>query len=172
MSLPIDRIVSSFRGDFARPNRFEVYFSLPLELRVFGNPQEILTYRCENAQIPGRTFATTEQRTYGPIEKFPYLTTYNDLDVTLIVDSDMKQKKLFDAWMELVNPSSTNNFKYRNTYSTIITVRQYDVTDKLTHEINFIEAYPISMNQMDLDWSADGFHKLNITFAYTKWETV
>jgi hypothetical protein len=25
------------------------------------------------------------------------------------------------------------------------------------------------MNQMDLDWSSDGYHKLNVTFAYTYW---
>jgi hypothetical protein len=177
MSLSIDRIVASFRSDFARPNRFLVFFPLPnfppsLEVDIYGSSEAILTFRCENAQIPGRTLATTEQRTYGPIEKFPYLTTYNDLDVTLIVDSDMKQKKLFDAWMQLINPSSTNNFNYRNTYCTDITVKQYDVTDKVTHEVRFIESYPISINQMDLDWSSDGYHKLNATFAYTRWETI
>jgi len=172
MSLPIDRIVASFKGDFARPNRFQVLFPLPGGLNSFGSSQEILTFRCENAQIPGRTLATTEQRIYGPIEKFPYLTTYNDLDLTLIVDSDMKQKKLFDAWVELVNPSSTNNFKYRDTYATDITIIQYDVTDRATYIVRFVEAYPISINQMDLDWSADGYHKLNATFAYTRWETI
>ena len=26
------------------------------------------------------------------------------------------------------------------------------------------------MNQMDLDWSQEGAHKLSVTFAYTKWE--
>ena len=146
MSLSIDRIVSSFRGDFARPNRFQVFFPLPEGLYSLGNSQDILTFRCENAQIPGRTLATTEQRTYGPIEKLPYLTTYNDFDVTLIVDGDMKQKKLFDAWMQLINPSFTNNFTYRETYCTDITVKQYDVTDKVTHEVRFIESYPISIN--------------------------
>jgi hypothetical protein len=172
MSLSIDRIVASFRGDFARPNRFQVFFPLPEGLYSLGNSQDILTFRCENAQIPGRTLATTEQRTYGPIEKLPYLTTYNDFDVTLIVDGDMKQKKLFDAWMQLINPSFTNNFTYRETYCTDITVKQYDVTDKVTYEVKFIDSYPISINQMDLDWSSDGYHKLNATFAYTRWETI
>jgi len=172
MSLSIDRIVSSFRGDFARPNRFQVFFPLPGGLKSFGSSEQILTFRCENAQLPGRTLATTEQRTYGPIEKFPYLTTYNDLDVTLIVDGSMIQKKLFDAWMQLINPTSTNNFNYRNTYCVDITVKQYDVTNRVTHEVKFIESYPIAINQMDLDWSSDGYHKLNATFAYTRWETI
>lgn len=172
MSLPIDRIVASFKGDFARPNRFEVFFPLPAGLSSFGNSREVLTFRCENTNLPGRTFATAEQRTYGPIEKFPYLTTYNDLDVTLIVDGDMKQRRLFDSWLELVNPSTTNNFRYRNTYSTTLTIRQYEVTDRIAYQVQLINAYPISMNQMDLDWQSDGYHKLNVTFAFTRWQSI
>jgi hypothetical protein len=26
------------------------------------------------------------------------------------------------------------------------------------------------VNQLDLDWSSDGYHKLSVTFAYTRWE--
>jgi hypothetical protein len=39
-----------------------------------------LAFRCEAAQLPGRTFDTVEQKTYGPIEKFVNITTYTDLD--------------------------------------------------------------------------------------------
>ena len=44
------------------------------------------------------------------------------------------------------------------------------MTGQLTYSVNLYDAFPISMNQMDLDWSGDGYHKLNITFAYTRWE--
>jgi hypothetical protein len=30
-------------------------------------------------------------------------------------------------------------------------------------------AFPINVNQLDLDWSSDGHHKLTVTFAYTYW---
>ena len=33
-----------------------------------------------------------------------------------------------------------------------------------------IDAFPIIVNQMDLDWSADGIHKLTIVFAYRYWQ--
>jgi len=26
------------------------------------------------------------------------------------------------------------------------------------------------MNQLDLDWNGDGYHKLTVTFAYTYWK--
>jgi hypothetical protein len=170
MAGSINEFKSSFRGDLARPNKFDVNVNIPLVLIPYVAGARSLVYRCENAQLPGRTFATTEQKTYGPIEKFPYLTTYNDIDLTFIVDDDMQQKILFDAWLNFINPLYNNHIRYKQEYATILTINQYDVTNKLTYSINLYDAYPVSINQMDLDWSGDGYHKLNVTFAYTYWQ--
>ena len=158
---------SSFATEIARPNRFDVTLTVPSV--IDSSASRILTYRCENAQLPSRTLATAEQKTYGPVEKFPYLTTYNDLELTFIVSDDMVEKYIFDSWMEAINPAYSNNFRYKSDYSTIITVNQYNLQNEITYSADFIEAYPISINQLDLDWSADGYHKLTVTFAYTRW---
>lgn len=170
MAGSINDFKSSFRGDLARSNKFDVNINIPLVLIPYISGARSLVYRCENAQLPGRTFATTEQKTYGPIEKYPYLTTYNDIDLTFIVDDDMQQKILFDAWLNFINPLYNNHIRYKQEYATILTINQYDVTNKLSYSCNLYDAYPISMNQMDLDWSGDGYHKLNVTFAYTYWQ--
>ena len=39
----------------------------------------------------------------------------------------------------------------------------------MSYSVDLYEAFPVSMNQMDLDWSNDGVHKLSVTFAYTYW---
>ena len=159
---------ASFNKELARPNRFNVLITLP---RILGsNSGKFTVYRCEAAQLPGRTLATADQRIYGPTEKYPYQTTYEDLELTFIVTSDMVEKYLFDSWIEKINPSSTNNFEYKYDYSTTITVNQYDSTDELVYSADFIEAYPIAINQLDLDWSQnDSYHKLTVVFAYTRW---
>ena len=162
---------SSFSGDVARQNRFAVLIPIPQNVtKNDDGTSRTLSLRCETAQLPGRTFATTEQKTYGPVEKHPYLTTYTDIDLTLIVEDKMQQKRLFDMWLDMVNPISTNDFKYRRDYETAITINQYDVYDNLTYAVTLYEAYPISMNQLDLDWSSEGYHKLVVTFAYTYWK--
>jgi hypothetical protein len=165
---------NSFTGDLARPNRFWV--QIPLPIRSFGediiDDSRILTLRCENAQLPGKTFATTEQRTYGPVEKHPYLATYNDIDLTFILADDMRTKKVFDEWLDYVNPERTNDFGYRQDYQTDITVQQYSVADEMTYQTIMYEAFPVSMNQLDLDWANDGYHKLTVTFAYTRWSSI
>ena len=149
MSGSISEFKSSFRGDLARPNRFDVKIPVPLTLIQYVGQARQLNYRCEAAQLPSRTFATAEQKIgSNPTEKYPYHTTYNDLDLTFLVDSDMNQKVFMDAWLEYINPSYNYNFKYKEDYATTITINQYDVTNELTYSINIYDAYPISMNQI------------------------
>ena len=170
MAGSINDFKSTFKNDLARPNRFDVDIPIPLTLLPYLKTSNNLKYRCENANLPGRTLATLEQKTYGPVEKFPYMTTYNDLDLTFIVDGDMSQKVFFDAWLNYVNPLYNNNFRYKSDYATDLRITQYDVTNQATYSVDLYEAYPISVNQLDLDWSIDSYHKLTVTFAYTKWK--
>jgi len=170
MAGSISNFKSSFTGDLARSNRFDVNIPVPISLLPYLKTSRDLIYRCENANLPSKTFATTEQKIYGPIEKHPYLTTYNDIDLTFIVDDNMNQKVFFDAWLNYINPSYNYNFRYKDDYSTTITINQYNVKNEVSYSINLYEAFPVSMNQLDLDWSSDGYHKLIVTFAYTYWK--
>jgi len=170
MAGSINDFKSTFNTDLARANRFDVTIIPPLSVVASSFvTSRNLSLRCENAELPGRTLATMDRKTYGPIEKLPYLTTYNDIDLTFIIDGDMKQKRFFDAWLELVNPKYTNDFNFRSDYACSVLIKQYDVTNELTYDIELIEAYPISMNQLELDWSSDANHRLVVTFAYTEW---
>jgi hypothetical protein len=170
MAGSITNFISSFQNDLARPNRFDVNIPIPLTLIQYRNISQRLTFRCENANLPGRTISTTDQKIYNIVEKFPNQTTYQDMDMTFIVGGDMAEKQFFDAWLELINPTTNFNFKYKGDYSTSITVNQYDINNNLTYTIELIDAYPIAVNQLDLDWSNDGYHKLTVVFAYTYWK--
>ena len=170
MAGSISNFKASFRGDLARPNRFDVNIPVPLTLLPYVKSAKSMQYRCEVAQLPGRSLSTTEQK-FGsnPVEKHPYQTTYNDIDLTFIVSGDMREKMFFDAWMEVINPSSNFNFRYKKDYSTSIVIRQYDVTNKLVYDAMLIDAFPSVVNQLDLEWSSDGYHKLSVVFEYTYW---
>jgi hypothetical protein len=81
----------------------------------------------------------------------------------------MEEKNFFDAWLEYINPSVTFNFKYKQKYAVNLRINQYDVRNKVSYSVDLVEAFPIGINEMPLDWSSDGYHKLTVTFAYTKW---
>lgn len=172
MSRSINDFKTSFKGDLARTNRFDVQIPVPLTLIPYVKSARNLTYRCENANLPGRTLATTEQKTYGPVEKHPYLSTYNDIDLTFIVDDDMQQKIFFDAWLNYINPTYNYNMRYKENYATTMTINQYGVANENTYSVSLFDAYPISINQLDLDWNGDSYHKITVTFAYTYWKNL
>lgn len=171
MAGSINEFKASFRKDLARPNKFDVNIPVPLTLIPYVNNAKRLNYRCESANLPGRSLATTEQKIgSNPVEKYPYLTTFNDIQLTFIVDDDMTQKIFFDAWLNFINPQYNYNFRYKGDYATAITINQYDVTNQISYSCNLYDAYPISIEPLDLDWATDGYHKLRVTFAYTYWQ--
>lgn len=172
MPVSISSFGSKFKTDLARPSRFDVFIPVPIVMAPFylGTGQH-LSVRCETTELPSRTFATADRKIGSvPIQKIPYQTNYNDLSMTFIVSGDMSEKLFFDQWMELINPSMSFNFRYRMDYVTEIAINQYDVTNELTYRAVLIDAFPIAVNQMDLDWTSDGYHKLNVLFAYSSWQ--
>lgn len=169
MAGSINEFKSSFTTDLARPNRFDVQVPIPLGLVSYIGSLKRLTFRCENTELPGRSISTTTMKIYGPEEKYPYQTTYNDINLTFIVGDDMREKLFFDAWLEWINPSLTHNFKYKVDYAVPLRINQYDLLNNISYSVDLIDAYPIGINALDLDWSSDGHHKLAVTFAYTRW---
>jgi hypothetical protein len=169
MAGSIAEFKASFRTELARPNKFDVFIPIPVGLAPYLTVSKALNYRCESTDLPGRAIATTTQKIYGPEEKFPYQTTYNDISLTFICTDKMEEKNFFDAWLEYINPSVTFNFKYKEKYAVNLRINQYDVRNRVSYSVDLVEAFPIGINEMPLDWSSDGYHKLTVTFAYTKW---
>lgn len=171
MAGSISNFLSTFKEDAARPSRFDVEIPVPLKLVSYRNAAQKLTLRCDQAQFPSRSLMTTERKIYGPSELQPYNSSYNQLELQFIVSGDMMEKKFFDAWLDLINPRSTFNLAYKNDYISDITINQYDLQNELTYSINLINAFPISINELDLDWSNEySFHKLTVVFSYHYWE--
>lgn len=171
MPVSINGFISSFKKDLARPNKFDVFIPIPYTLLPYYNGSiKELSLRCESTAFPSRALATVDKKIGSvPVQRFPYLSMYPDITMTFIVDGDMTEKLFFDAWLELINPSSNFNFKYKKDYCTDIVIRQYDMSNNLTYNVMLVDAFPIDVNQLDVDWSNDGYHKLTVVFAYTYW---
>lgn len=61
----INDFKSTFNNDVARSSRFDVNIPVPLTLMPIMSNAKNLQYRCESANLPGRSLMTTEQKTYG-----------------------------------------------------------------------------------------------------------
>jgi hypothetical protein len=167
----LNNFITSFNKDVARPKHFDVTIPVPVALIPYLPTARNLSLRCESAQLPSRTFSTVEQK-FGanPIERHAMHSNYNESEMTFIVSGDMSEKLFFDAWMEYINPTISFDFNYKEDYISTLTVNQYGMNNDLTYSLNLIDAFPVSVNQLDLDWSNDSHHKLTVVFAYRYWQ--
>ena len=174
MPSSLEQFRQSFSTELARPNRYLVnILDVPSTGGAVASARQ-LQLRCETAEIPGKTFVTADQK-FGsaPVQKFPYMHTYQDLTLTFIVSEDMSEKAFFDTWFNFISQNGSYNFQYRNSYSSPIIVTQFNQADQMTYQVQMNDCYPIAINQLDLDWSStDTHHKLTVVFAYTDWDVL
>ena len=176
-------------GGLAKSCRYAVVIEPPRKLnniQTLGignldNPMEFgvareLTYLCEATEFPGRGFENLDIRYYGPNFKLPFKTSYEDINMTFLCRNESLEREFFDDWMELINPTSTYNFSFRDDYSTTIRIYHFSEVEDMsaefpgaTYAFTLYDAYPILVNSQPVTWADDNFLRLTISFTYTKW---
>jgi hypothetical protein len=157
---------------FAKANRFLVDFSFKYGIFSELNTNDlanILTFKCEQAEFPGREFVTSDARIYGPTYKSPTMSSYGDVTLTLLCDSSLTQKQLFETWMSYINTPYSFDFNYRDNYVADVTIEQYNEINKNTFFCTLREAYPVSVTALSANWADDNVHKLQVTLTYRYW---
>ena len=147
----------------ARTNRYVVYFNLPWEPE--NNLRDTLLF-CDQVQIPGTNYNTADIRTFGEITKAPYERLYEDINMSFYVDKEMKNKLLFDKWLNHIQDPFSRNFNYYDTYRTDIVIEVQDLKDQSRYGIKLFEAYPKSVGAIQLDYAGKDIMKLSVNFAY------
>ena len=147
-----------------------------------GATSRWLAFQCEQAELPGRSLLTIDQKIYGPTFKIPYQTQYSDITLNFLATNEFFERKLFEMWINGIMPTdSTNNLRfpkgsgysnYDQGYLTDITIIQYDDTIKRIYSVKLIDAFPLSVAPMGLSWGEEGFHRVSVNFAYTRYEIV
>ena len=136
------------------------------------------SFRCEATELPGRTIATTEDIAYGPVTKHSYDMTYNDLTMTVIASEDMRERAIFELWMEQAvrNTNQTGGtlggkggtVGYYEDYATGV-VRVYQVNDQgyQLAKYTLAAAYPIQLSGMNLNWEElNTYQRFTVTMTY------
>ena len=122
-------------------------------------------------QIPGRAFATSDIHTYGPIRKAPHNTIYDDLQMSFYcTNNNLFPRDLFEEWQSAIIETMTGRVNYFDQYVADIEIEQYDEEGNTIFACKFVDAYPMLVAPLDLDWAnVNSFHNLQVTFAYRRW---
>ena len=145
--------VSDFRtklGVIARPNLFNCYLTGSTS---FDALIPNFNFRCEKAEFPGRTIATTDDTFSGPTLKLPYDMTYNDITLSIICSEDMQERLFFEKWMDLiVKPASqpdAGTIAYHSEYARGIQLKIQQLSSvgsgRIISEYTCHDVYPIAI---------------------------
>lgn len=175
-------------GGLAKSCRFAVRINPPRFITSGSADNKItdpnitndLLYLCESAEMPGRGFINADVRYYGPNQKLPVLTQYEDTTMTFLCRTESYERQFFDDWMEYINPTNSFNFNYRNDYETTIEIMQFSEYaagrnlqyPEETYRITLFNAYPLLVNPQPMTWADDQLMRLAVTFTYHKWKRV
>lgn len=157
----------------ARTNRFEVFINVPQCLG--GRDGRTISLLCEQASLPQLNINTKSYRIYGPAYPRPVTSEYGGegIPLTFHVDRDMKVKRFFEDWMERVVDRDNFNVAYKSTYTTFMYISQLDEANNITYTIDVEDAFPRSMNLMELNNNSQNqTHRLTVLFAYRKWRRI
>lgn len=163
-----------------RPNLFYVEPTLPTFLSnilsTTSTRAQNFKYRCETAELPGRTIATTDDSSFGPTAKLAYDMTYNDINLQIIASEDMAERIIFETWMDGIVTPTTNNYsefkgglvKYYDSYASgSFKIYQLNDQGKAISTYTLYKAYPIQLSPMNLSWGeTDTYQRFAVTISY------
>lgn len=118
---------------------------------LFSNQSDAFRYDffCSEATLPGATFNMGEEQgsRQGMMERFASKRIFSEFDLTFYVDSDYKIIRLFEEWMNFINPlyddegiyngspraqvgylnrSSYYRFRYPNQYKRLLAITKFE----------------------------------------------
>lgn len=183
-----------------QPNKFLVYFAPPRSINnsIFsniGNPlfnfgtQYLLQMRAEQARIPGINIQTVDNNRYGlgVVQRMPFNAQFTDTNVTFLSDAQGDIYKYFYSWFTSIvdfngsasaefggnlfaSPQPSYTMGYKDDYVTDIYILVFDNAGNLAKQIVLYNAFPNTMNDINLDWgNTNSLMKITVGFSFKEW---
>lgn len=179
MAFTISEFRAAFPKGIARPNLWDA--SLSVVSKGLTEVPDFFTFRCEKAEIPGRTVATVDDIGSGPALKFPYEINYNDMEITIICGTDMTERYYFEQWIDSIvipgsfegNSQTSGLVRYYEDFArgNKLELRQIDEQGDTIIKYTLQDVYPLQIGPMNLSWEeVNTYQRFNVTLNYRYYE--
>ena len=167
------------RGGLQSPNRYSVRIQSPVP--GASSIENDIPLLAENVAFAGRSIATSDYKTYGPVIKVGRESIYSDLSMTFILTNDMEMKTYFDKWMNKVQNDITYDPNYYDSYVGNIFIGQLKSNEEakilqgktnasqFSYAQQIQDAFPTAVADVSLGHAENNtYGKLQVTFTYRK----
>jgi len=179
---------------YLTPSRYELIVTPPSVLSSYtlmspSNAAQQLKFRVEAITAPSVSIQSLDINRYGVgvAQKQPFNAAYNTMSFTFISDGHGYLWEFWHSWLQyifgfssinvstngLINSQPNYSLSYKSEYSTILSLYLYDNQGNTKQIINYNEAFPLSVSDVQLSWgSTDQLLKINVVMAFTDYNIV
>jgi hypothetical protein len=132
-----------------------------------------LSFRIDSITMPQRSVNAINYQTYGAPYKIGSNLNYVDIDFSVILSPDLREREFFLKWQDLIGGdqrTGTTNWDigYYDDYicKQGFTIYQLDQNGNRTRAIKLIDSYPMMVGSINGNWAQTDIQKMNITMAY------
>ena len=186
------KAIASAKLGFARTNNFLV--KLPADVNGYRSSYPItpgeINLLCKNVNLPGKQVLTLDRRIGMRNEKIGYGYGVTDASMTFYVLNDYGIKKYFDEWIAWIFDEDTGEVNYKVNYAKSIEIHQLrkplvgakadigplqvnlSLGKGSIYSVELIEAFPTTINEIQLNNEQGGLTEFTVNFSYTKWRVI
>lgn len=151
--------LSAFRASLVnggvRPNTFEVNLNFPAIVPNASEASRIGTFHCKSASLPDSNIADIPVFFQGRPTYVGGERTFNPWEIA-VYNENFLIRDAFERWMDAVNGLSTNEGVLQPAlYATDMMVKQLDRNGTVLKEIRLVNAWPIQLAPIQLDFEAN-----------------
>lgn len=163
----IDDFKSKLGAGGARPNQFEVTLTWPQSMT--GSTEQKDQLLVTAAALPASNVNPTIIQYRGREVKLAGERTFDPWTITVVNDTTMKLRRLFEKWSDLMNNRENNGgATIPGDYMTYLQVAQLDRNNKTIRTYEIHNAFPITVSEIGLSYgSNDVISEFTVTFQYS-----
>lgn len=149
-----------------------------------------LNLLCSNATLPGRQVLTHERRIGMEFQKVAYGYAVDDVSLTFYLMNDYGIKKYFDRWYGTSIDDQNQTVPYKSEYEREVVIHQLrkpiinknfsagpinldlGIGGGTAYSVRLKNAFPTTIQAIDLNNELDGLVQLTVQLSYTNWEAI
>tara|TARA_Y100001938_G_scaffold88383_1_gene121175 strand:+ start:524 stop:1342 length:819 start_codon:yes stop_codon:yes gene_type:complete len=139
----------------------------------FNNEEitKMCLFACRSATFPGKALSTYQWTTHGAEKDYPYISTYENIDLSFMCSTTAHEREFFDGWMNEIIGVNSHTVAYKDEYVCDIDIalhKRSEVPEKMI-TAKLINAYPVSISGIELSQDEGQPVEFTVSFAYDKW---
>lgn len=169
----ISEFKNAMIGGGARSNQFRVELSFPSVVSSGSLAAVSGQFLCKGSSLPASAIADVPLAYRGKIIHLAGEREFSPWAVTVYNDVDFGIRDAFEQWMNAINNHSKFGGETQpGAYQADLQVHQLDKNGTVLKTYRFIDAYPIEIGPIQLDFdSSNQIETFDVNFQYNYWSS-